>query len=149
MSKPRIRCVTFLITDVAVQSIADNITIVKVQLQENMENFNTNIKTMRDAVEHVTEAAKAIIGKMEEFNDSFQETADQLAQATQELVEKTTEKAPDHGYQPPTYAATAQYQLHPIHEAVIMRGEIVDKQILSKCPGSMNGWSGNISCHLK
>jgi len=36
-----------------------------------METFNTNVETMRDAVEHVTKAMKKIMGKMEEFNDSF------------------------------------------------------------------------------
>ena len=96
MSKPlmeRIRSIAFLIANTAAQNMADDITtMVKEQLQEHMETFNMNVETMRDAVEHVTEAAKKITGEMEEFNDGFQKTAEQLAQATQELTEKTTEK---------------------------------------------------------
>ena len=136
MSKPLmegIRSVAFLIADAAAQNMADDITtMVKEQLQEHMETFNMNVETMRDAVEHVTEAAKKITGKMEEFNDGFQETAEQLAQATQELTEKTTEKTAEQENRPSTYAAAAavQYQPHPIHEEIITRGQTADKQIL-------------------
>jgi hypothetical protein len=48
------------------------------------------------------------MGRIDKFNDGFQETADQLAQATQELTEKTTEVVPAFTYRPETYAAIAQ-----------------------------------------
>ena len=136
MSKPLmegIRSVVFLITDAAAQNMADDITtMIKEQLQEHMETFNTNIEMMRDAVEHVTKVAKNITGRMEEFNNGFQETAEQLTQATQELTEKTTEKTAEQEDQPSTYAAAAaiQYKPHPIHTEIITRGQMADKQIL-------------------
>jgi len=134
MSKPLmegIRSIALLITNAAAQNMADDITMmVKEQLQEHMENFNTNVETMRDAVEHITEAAKKITGKMDELNNGFQDTAEQIAQVTQELMEKTAEKITEQENWPSTYAATVQYQPHPIHEEIIMRGQTVDKQIL-------------------
>ena len=134
ISKPlmeAIRSVALLIADAAAQNMADDITtMVKEQLQEHMENFNMNVETMRDAVEHVTEAAKKITGKMDELNDDFQDTAEQIAQVTQELTEKTAEKITEQENQPSTYAAAVQYQPHPIHEEVITRGQTADKQIL-------------------
>jgi len=125
-----IRSIALLIADVAAQNMVDDITMmVKEQLQEHMENFNMNVETMRDAVEHVTEAAKKIMGKMDELNNGFQDTAEQIAQVTQELMEKTAEKITEQENWPSTYAATVQYQPYPIHEEIIMR-QTADKQIL-------------------
>ena len=87
-----IRAVAFLIEDTHNQLTADRIAeAVKSQLGEQMEGFNSDMEAMRDAVEHVTDAAKTITRKMDEFKDEFQETTEQLTQATQELTEKTTE----------------------------------------------------------
>jgi predicted nucleic acid-binding Zn-ribbon protein len=87
-----IRAVAFLLTDVNRQQTADAITTsVKSQLDEYMETFAANVETMRDAVEHIMAAAKEITGKMDDFKDGFQETAEQLMQATQDFTEKTTE----------------------------------------------------------
>jgi methyl-accepting chemotaxis protein len=83
-----IRAVAFL--DTHNQQIADNIAeIIKLQLGEQMESFNLDVEAMRDAVEHITEAAKMITEKMDNSNNGFQETADQLVWATQELTEKS------------------------------------------------------------
>ena len=88
-----IRAVAILMADAAAQHMADEITaVVKTQLQEHLEAFTTDVETMRDAVEHVTRAAKVITGKMDEFNDGFQETTEQLVQATQELTERNNDK---------------------------------------------------------
>ena len=130
-----IRAVAFLIEDAHGQQTATNITeIVKTQLQEQMETFTADMEAMRDAVEHVTEAAKTITKKMDEFNDGFQETADQLAQATIDLTEKTAETAntttPTPIQAPTTYATVAQLYERNNHAEVIARGVTADKQIL-------------------
>jgi methyl-accepting chemotaxis protein len=86
----RIRAVTILLADASAQQMADMITeTIKSQLQECMTAFMAEVETMRDTVKHVTVAAIDIKGKMEDFNEGFQETADQLAQAAHELTEKT------------------------------------------------------------
>ena len=123
-------------------------------------SFTTEVETMRDAVEHVTVAAKDIKGKMEDFNEGFQETAEQLAQATHELTEKTAENANaiaeksltqnHHHHQrerEPTYAAMTQQQGPPAHAAsVITRGDITDKQILiQKDPNTTNNTLESLS----
>jgi hypothetical protein len=99
-----------------------------------METFTANVETMRDAVEHVTAAAKEITGKMDDFKDGFQETAEQLTQATQDFTEKTTESlattTPHHTHQFTTYASVAQQQIPTAHASAITRGDITDKQIL-------------------
>jgi hypothetical protein len=132
-----IRAVTILMADAAAQHMADEITtMVKTQLQEHLEAFVTNMETMRDTVEHVTGAAKEITGKMGEFNDDFQETANQLAQATQELTEINTDRTnaptttPDFTYQPMTYANVIQQHVPPAHKSVVARGELTVKQIM-------------------
>ena len=132
-----IRAVAFLLTDANRQQTADAITTsVKSQLDEYMESFAANVETMRDAVEHVTAAAKEITGKMDDFKDGFQETAEQLTQATQDFTEKTTENlatttaTPPHAHQAATYASAAQQQIPTAHASAISRGDITDKQIL-------------------
>ena len=128
-----IRAVAFLIEDTHNQLTADRIAeAIKSQLGEQMEGFNSDMEAMRDAVEHVTDAAKTITRKMDEFKDEFQETTEQLTQATQELTEKTTETtiaAPvlAQVQAPITYAAVAQQSAHA---EVIARGAVADKQIL-------------------
>lgn len=75
-----------IMMDAAALYIANDITAaVKLQLQEHLESFNSNVENMRDAVEHVTVAAKEFTGKMNDFNDGFHDSAEHLAQATQEL----------------------------------------------------------------
>jgi len=134
MSKPLmegIRSVDLLIANAAAQNMANDITtMVKEQLQEHIEDFNMNMETMRDAVEHVTKAAKKITGKMDKLNDGFQDTAEQIAQVTQELMEKNCRK--DHRTRKPTINihSCSPYQPHPIHEEIITRGQTADKQIL-------------------
>ena len=104
-----IRVVAFLIKDAYGQQTASNITeIIKTQLQEQMETFTVDMEAMRDAVEHVTEAAKMITKKMDEFKDGFQGTADQLAQATM----------------------VAQLYEGNNHKEVIVRGVTTNKQVL-------------------
>ena len=45
-----IRAVAFLIIDANAQQVADNISeMIKQQLQEQMEAFNSNVETMQDA----------------------------------------------------------------------------------------------------
>jgi methyl-accepting chemotaxis protein len=131
--------VAFLLADASAQQMADMITTtVKSQLQECMTSFMAKVETMRDTVKHVTVAAKDIKGKMEDFNEGYQETANQLAQATHELTEKTaenanaiTEKSLTQNHHQPTYATIMQQQGPPAHTASVMtRGEITDKQIL-------------------
>jgi len=46
-----------------------------------------NTEDTWDAVEHITSVTKSITGKIEEFNNEFQDMMEQLAQATQELTE--------------------------------------------------------------
>jgi methyl-accepting chemotaxis protein len=101
-----IRMVAFLMEDAYMQQIADSMAeIIKAQLSDHMKTFVTNIKNMCDTVEHVTGAAKAMMGKMDKFNDGFQELAEKLAQATQELTEKMAEVASRTQQQAaPTYA---------------------------------------------
>jgi hypothetical protein len=89
---------------------------------------------MRDAVEHVTVAEKKITSKMEDFNDGFQESAEQLAQATHELMEKTTETTNKvmvaTSQATAMYATMAQWHAHPDHAAVIANRNTADRQIL-------------------
>lgn len=130
-----IRAVAFLIEDAHNQQIADSIAeMVKIQIREQMESFNSDVETMRDAGEHITDTAKMITKKMDDFNNGFQEMADQLTQATQELTEKATKptntenRTTNQG--PTTYAAATQQYDRNEHTEVILRGETVDKQIL-------------------
>ena len=54
-----IRAIAILMANAAAQHMADEITkIVKAQLQEHLEDFTTNVETMRDAVKYVAGAAK-------------------------------------------------------------------------------------------
>jgi hypothetical protein len=53
-----IRVVAFLMADAGVQQMANEIlAMITWQLQDQMETFNVNIDTMRDAVEHIMNAA--------------------------------------------------------------------------------------------
>lgn len=150
-----IRVVAFLLADASAQQMANMITAtVKSQLQECMTVFTAEVETMRDAVEHVTVAVIDIKGKMEDFNKGFQETADQLAQATHKLMEKTaenantiTEKSLTQNHQQPTYATITQQQDPPAHTvSVITRGEITNKQILiQKDPNTTNNTLESLS----
>jgi len=130
-----IRAVTFLMEDTYTQQITDNIAMrINAQLTDHMETFATNVNNMRDMVEHVTRVAKLVMGKMDKLNDGFQETADQLAQATQELTEKavattnTTMSVPTET--PITYAAATQQHIHPDCTTIIAKGQNMAKQIL-------------------
>lgn len=73
---------------------------------------------------------------MDEFTDSFQESAEQLAQATHDLTEKTTETADRRATAliptpaPATYTMIIQQQTNPDHTEIVVRKETVDKQIL-------------------
>jgi TolA-binding protein len=130
-----IRAIAFLIEDAHNQQIADNIAgMVKLQLSEQAESFNSDVEAMRGAVEHVMETVKTITKKIDKFNNRFQETADQLVQATQELTEKATEPTNTENRttnQSPTTHATATQQCERNeHAEVIARGETTDKQIL-------------------
>ena len=132
-----IRAVAFLLTDTDKQQTADTIMAsVKTQLDEYMETFAANIETMRDAVEHVTAAAKEITSRINNFKDRFQEMAEQLMQAMQEFTEKTMENlatataTPQHTHQAATYATIMQQQIPMAHASTITRGDITDKQIL-------------------
>ena len=107
-----IRVITSLMADAAVQHMANEITaMVKDQLQEHLETFVANVEMMRDAVEHITGAAKEI-----------------TAQVTQELTErnadvtKATTTTPNFTYQPLTYANVIQQHVPPAHESVVARG---------------------------
>jgi hypothetical protein len=126
--------VAFLIEDTYDQQAASNVTeIIKMQLQEQMETFTVDMEAKRDAVEHVTEAAKMITTKMDEFNDGFQEMADQLAQGTVELTEKTVENANATTTPiqvPATYAMAAQLYERNNHAEVIARSKTTNKQVL-------------------
>jgi hypothetical protein len=137
-----IKAIAVLMADAAAQHMADEITMmVKTQLSKHMEAFTAEVETLQDTVEHITGATKDITNKMDELNDGFQETADQLAQASQDLVEKSTENTghtvSDNTYQPRTYTSVAHQQVPPAHESVITCGEITAKQILiQKDPNS-------------
>jgi len=130
-----IRAVAFLMEDTYTQQITDNIAMrVNMQLTNHMETFAANVNDMRDVVEHVTRVAKLVTGKMDKLNDRFQETADQLAQATQELAKKamattnTTMSIPTET--PITYAVATQQHIHPDCTAIIAKGQNTAKQIL-------------------
>lgn len=136
-----ITAVVVLINDYAAQQVTNDIVAaVTAHLQEHMDTFSSNVDNMRDAVEHVTAAAKNITGKLNEFNDGFQESAEQITQATQELTEKTAEKMTPPGNQAnkedgidqylKSYANAAKQHVPPAHEAIIARGEQTAKQIL-------------------
>jgi uncharacterized protein YoxC len=132
-----IRVVTFLLTDVNRQQMADVIMVsVKTQLNEYMETFATNVETMCDMVEHVTAAAKEITSKMDDLKDDFQEMAEQLMQAMQDFTEKTMENlamamaTPYHTHPVTTYVSIMQQQIPMAHASAITRGDIIDKQVL-------------------
>jgi hypothetical protein len=126
-----IRVVAFLIEDTYNQQTANNIIeIIKIQLQKQIEVLMADMETMRDIVEHITEATKMITKKIDEFNDGFQETANQLAQATIDLMEKTTEAIATPMQAPITYATIVQTQERNNHVEVIERGATADKQVL-------------------
>jgi len=130
-----IQAIAFLLVDATAQHIVEEVTTaVKAHLQEQLESFNVNVETMRDAVEQIMEAAKEITDKMNEFNDKFQETSEKLAQTSQELADKTQEAVTqDHTTQdtcPTTYATIAQQHIPIAHLTVITRGEMDNKQIL-------------------
>ena len=118
-----------------IQQIADNIAMrVNAQLTNHMEAFGVSVDDMRDVVEHVTRVAKSVTGKMDELNDGFQETVDQLAQTMQKLTEKatattnTTMSIPTET--PVTYAVVTQQQIHPDCTMIIAKGQNTAKQIL-------------------
>jgi hypothetical protein len=136
-----ITAVVLLMNDYAAQQTINEIVgAVTTHLQEHLDTFSSNVETMRDAVEHVTIAAKDITGKLNEFNDGFHESAEQLAQATQELTDRTSEKVSDPGNQTnyeqgiahylKSYASAAKQQVPPAHAAIIAKGEQTAKQIL-------------------
>ena len=88
----RLRVVVFLMADTGIQQIADEITsVVKEQLMEQIEQYNVQVETMWDAVEHVMKVADKITGSIGKFKDEFQETSDKLNQAAQELMDRTPE----------------------------------------------------------
>ena len=130
-----IRAVTFLMEDTYALHIADRITdMVKKKIEEQIKMLSTSIGDMREVVEHVRDAAKTITGKMDNFADDFQESAKQLAKATQELTEKTTKSmkptqlVPNPA--PITYTLVTQQQTSPEQREIIVRGECLDRQII-------------------
>ncbi|KAF8802977.1 hypothetical protein BYT27DRAFT_7111085, partial [Phlegmacium glaucopus] len=55
------RAFAFAMTDIGVHHMAEDlVSTVKTQLSDQMELYNTQVETMRDAVENVTRAAKEI-----------------------------------------------------------------------------------------
>ena len=134
--------VVVLINDYASQQVVNEIVeTVKVQLQEHLDSFTANVETMRDAVEHVTGAAKNISRKMSDFSDGLQESTEQLTQAAQDITEKTADRIPDTTSNQPskvsditnllkTCANVAKQQVPPMHKAIIARGNQSAKQIL-------------------
>ena len=87
-----IRAVAYLLAKATVQHIAEEVTTtIKIHLQEQMESFNANTETMWDAVEYITGMAKEVMEKVSDFKDEFQETSEKLAQASQDLTDKTQE----------------------------------------------------------
>ena len=134
-----ITAVVVLMNDYAAQQVVNDIVVaITTHLQEHLDVLSSNVDTMRDAVEHVTTAAKDITGRLTEFNDGVQESAEQ--QATQELTDKTTEKASapnnnqvnkEHGIEHylKSYANATKQHVPPAHEAII--GEQIAKQILN------------------
>ena len=138
-----ITAVVVLVNDYAAQQTTNDIVAaVTTHLQEHLESFATNVENMRDAVEHVTVAAKNITSKLSDFNDGFQESAEHLAQATQELTEKTgiaektatannqTTEAHGIDHYLKTYANATKQHVPASHEAIIAKGEQMAKQIL-------------------
>jgi hypothetical protein len=136
-----VTAVVVLVNDYATQQVTNDIVAaVTTHLQEHLDTFSSNVETMRDAVEHVTIAAKDITGKLNEFNDGFHESAEQLAQATQELTDRTSEKAAPPNSQTndelgiahylKSYANITKQQVPPAHAAIIAKGEQSAKQIL-------------------
>lgn len=150
-----ISAIAVLINDYATQCmVSDIVTAVKTQLQEHLDTFTSNVETMRDAVEHVTGAAKEMTGKLSDFNDGFQESAEQLAQATHELTEKAADtskpanKAPELGLEHylKTYANAAKEHIPPAHEAIVAKGYQSAKQIIiRKDPKSADNALTNLS----
>jgi hypothetical protein len=85
-----IRAVAFLMANTNTQQMANKVAeMVKIQIQEQMEAFNTNVETMRDAVEHVTNAARDITTKIDEIKDGLGESTDHVMEAMQELKNTT------------------------------------------------------------
>ena len=110
-----IRAVAFLVMDTGAQQMAGEVMdMVKVLLQEHIENLTTNTETVvREAVKGVTHTMRKIADQMDKLKEELRETADylsgsmqELLQTTQELVEKTDAKTV------PTQNAT-EYQAHP------------------------------------
>ena len=153
-----ITAVVVLVNDYTAQQVINDIVApVTTQLQEHMDSFTSNVENMRDTVEHVTIAAKNITSKLSEFNDGFQESAEHLVQATQELTDKTrtAEKTVtannqannahsiDHYLK--TYANATKQHVPTSHEAIIAKGEQMAKQILiQKDPKSKDNTLGNL-----
>ena len=136
-----ITAVVVLINDYAAQQVTNDIVAaVTTHLQEHMDTFSANVDNMRDAVEHVTATTKNITGKLNDFNDGFHESAEQITQATQELMEKTTERITPSGnhinkeqgidHYLKSYANVTKQHVPPAHEAIIAKGEQMTKQIL-------------------
>jgi septal ring factor EnvC (AmiA/AmiB activator) len=87
-----IRAVAFLMADVNAQQMVNEVVeMVKIQIQEQMEAFNTNVETMRDTVKHVTNAARDITTKIDKIKDRLGESTDHVTEATQELKNTTHE----------------------------------------------------------
>ena len=154
-----ITAVVVLVNDYAAQQVINDIVAaVTTHLQEHLDSFTSNVENMRDAVEHVTTAAKNITNKLSDFNDGFQESAEHLAQATQELTDKTgtaekmatannqANNAHSIDYYLKTYANATKQHVPTSHEAIIAKGEQTAKQILiQKDPKSNDDTLGNLT----
>ncbi|KAF8233022.1 hypothetical protein L208DRAFT_1396309 [Tricholoma matsutake] len=85
------RAVAFLMAGTGIQQLAEELSsTVKEQLTKQMEHYNAQVESMRDAVEHVMKAADIITENMGEFKEEFQETMEKLTNAAQELAETRT-----------------------------------------------------------
>jgi hypothetical protein len=141
-----IRAVAFLMTDAGAQQMVSEISeIVKTQIQEQMETFNVNVEMMRDAVEHITNAARDITTKIDEIKDGLGKSTDHITEVTQELkntthelIEKTAgNNATPHTItaQPATttyntYTTVAQQNMPTALATIVTRGETSNKQML-------------------
>lgn len=139
-----IRAVAFLLTNLAAQHTASKVTMmVKTQLQEYLGDFNNNMDTMRDAVEHAHSTILEITNKIDEFKDSFQEIADHLTETTNELNQTITTQiteataATGRTTLTPTtappqissvlYAAAVSKPIDPQHTDIIAKSAITNK----------------------
>jgi septal ring factor EnvC (AmiA/AmiB activator) len=143
-----IRAVVLLMADAGAQQMANKILeMVKLQIQEQMENFNVNIEMVRNAVEHITNATRDITSKIDEVKDGLDKTTDHITEATQELkhtthkfIEKTTGNNATPHTTPTqltnttytTYAAITQQHMPTALAIIIIRGETSDKQMLTQ-----------------